>query len=82
MEHSKQAQEVVLSCKTKRLSLLLLVQIQMIIYIHQKHLGIILDSKLKFENYVKMLTTKINKIIGLLRKFGTFKFLVFLKAIS
>ena len=82
MEHSKQAQEVVLSCKTKRLSLLLLVQIQMIIYIHQKHLGIILDSKLKFENHVKMLTTKINKIIGLLHKFGTFKFLVFLKAIS
>ena len=36
--------------------------------IYQKHLGIILDSKLTFENHLKMVTTKINKTIGLLRK--------------
>ena len=36
--------------------------------IYQKHLGLILDSKLTFENHVNMVTTKINKTIGLLRK--------------
>ena len=36
--------------------------------IYQKHLGIILDSKLRFENHINMVTTKINKTIGLLRK--------------
>ena len=36
--------------------------------LYQKHLGIILDSKLTFENYLKMVTTKINKTIGILRK--------------
>ena len=34
----------------------------------KKHLGIILDPKLTFENYLKMLTTKIHEIIELLRK--------------
>ena len=36
--------------------------------IYQKHLGLILDFKLAFENHVNMVTTKINKTIGLLRK--------------
>ena len=36
--------------------------------LYQKHLGIILDSELTFENYLKMVTTKINKTIGILRK--------------
>ena len=36
--------------------------------IYQKHLGIILDSKLTFENHLNMVTTKVNKTIGLLRK--------------
>ena len=36
--------------------------------IYQKHLGLILDSKLTFENHVNMVTNKINKTIGLLRK--------------
>ena len=36
--------------------------------IYQKHLGVLLDSKLTFENHLKMVTTKINKAIGLLRK--------------
>ena len=37
--------------------------------IYQKNLGIILDdSKLTFENHLKMVITKINKTIGLLPK--------------
>ena len=36
--------------------------------LYQKHLDIILDSELTFENYLKMVTTKINKTIGILRK--------------
>ena len=36
--------------------------------IYQKHLGITLDSKLTFENHINMVTTKINKTIGLLHK--------------
>ena len=36
--------------------------------IYQKHLGIILDSKLTFGNHLNMVTTKINKTIGFLRK--------------
>ena len=36
--------------------------------IYQKHLGIILDSKLTFENHLKMVTTKINKTIAILGK--------------
>ena len=36
--------------------------------IYQKHLGNILDPKLTFENHLNMVTTKINKTIGLLRK--------------
>ena len=35
---------------------------------YQKHLSIKLDSTLTFENYVNMVTTEINKTIGLLRK--------------
>ena len=36
--------------------------------LNQKHRGIILDSKLTFENHINMVTTKINKTFGLLRK--------------
>ena len=36
--------------------------------LNQKHLGIILDSKLTFENHINMVTTKINKTFGILRK--------------
>ena len=36
--------------------------------IYQKLLGIILDSKLTFENHINMVPTKINNTIGLLRK--------------
>ena len=34
----------------------------------QKHLGIILDSKLTFEDHHKAVLSKTNRIIGLLRK--------------
>ena len=35
--------------------------------IYQKHLSIIQDSELTFENHLKMVTIKTNKTIGLLR---------------
>ena len=34
----------------------------------QKHLGVILDSKLMFDEHVKMVSLKISKTLGLLRK--------------
>ena len=34
----------------------------------QKHLGIVLDNHLSFENHLKMILNKVNKAIGLLRK--------------
>ena len=36
--------------------------------VYQKYLGIMLDSKLTFENHLKRVTTKLNKAIVLLRK--------------
>ena len=67
---TKQAQEVIFSRKTKKLPHPPLVfnNTNVTQSIYQKHLGIILDSKLTFENHVNMVTTKINKTIGLLRK--------------
>ena len=38
----------------------------------QKHLGILLDCKLNFEEHLKTIVNKINKTIGLLRKFQNF----------
>ena len=38
----------------------------------QKHLGMFLDCKLNFEEHLKTIVNKINKIIGLLRKFQNF----------
>ena len=35
---------------------------------HQKHFGIFLDSQLTFEEDLKLITTMVNKIIGLLQK--------------
>ena len=63
---TKQAQEVIFSRKTKELPLppLVLNNANVSQSIYQKHLGIILDSKLTFENHLNMLTTKINKAIN------------------
>ena len=38
----------------------------------QKHLGMYLDCKLNFEEHLKTIVNKINKTIGLLRKFQNF----------
>ena len=67
---TKQAQEVIFNHKTKKLPHPPLVfnNTNVTQSIYQKHLGIILDSKLTFENHINMVTTKINKTIGLLRK--------------
>ena len=35
----------------------------------QKHLGMILDSNLSYEHHIKSILNKVNKTIGLLRKF-------------
>ena len=35
----------------------------------QKHLGLVLDSKLTFNEYIKHTFSKVNQSIGLLRKF-------------
>ena len=35
---------------------------------NQKHLGIFLDARLSFEEHLKVITTKVNKTMGLLRK--------------
>ena len=34
----------------------------------QKHLGVVLDNRLSFEDHLKMILNKVNKTIGLLRK--------------
>ena len=67
---SKQAQEVIFSQKSKKEPHLSLVfnnanasQCK-----SQKHLGIILDSKLTFEDHYKTVLIKTNRTIGLLRK--------------
>ena len=65
---TKQAQEVIFSRKTKKLPHPSLVfdNAKVTQSIYQKHLGIRIDSKLTFENHLRMVTTKINKTIGLL----------------
>ena len=67
---TKQAQEVIFIRKTKKLPHPPLVfnNTNVTQSIYQKHLSIILDSKFTFENHIYMVTTKINKTIGLLRK--------------
>ena len=70
-DHSKQAQEVILSCK-----------LQKSVYppLHfsntavtqsttQKYLDMFLDVKLDFQGHFKNIYSKVNKVIGLFRKF-------------
>ena len=67
---TKQTQGAIFSHKTKKLlhPPLVFNNANVTQSIYQKHLGIILDSKLTFENHINMVTTKISKTIGLLRK--------------
>ena len=37
----------------------------------QKHVGLVLDSKLTFNKHINYILSKVNKSIGLLRKFPT-----------
>ena len=68
---TKQAQEVIFSRKTTK-------KIHPKIFFNnipvskadsQKHLGLHLDSKLSFDIHIKTILTKVNRTIGLLRKF-------------
>ena len=67
---SKQAQEFIFSRKLQKIS-------HPSIYFNnnpfeqvssQKHLGMILDAKLNFQEHIKNILTKVNKTTGLLRK--------------
>ena len=73
-ESTKQTQEVIFSRKTKKLPHppLMLNNANVIQSIYQKQLSIILDSKLTFENHLKMISTKTNKIIAILREVQNF----------
>ena len=68
---TKQAQELIFSRKTSK-------KIHPNIFFNnisvskadfQKHLGLHLDSKLTFDIHIKTILTKVNRTIGLLRKF-------------
>ena len=79
-DSSRQAQEVIFSRKSKKISHppLFFSNIQVpqsssqhgdiISPCSQKHLGIVLEEYLTFCKHLKMLTSKINRTIGLLRK--------------
>ena len=67
---SKQAQEVIFSRKLRNVSYPPLVfnKGNVSSYKSQKHLAILLDSKLTFEEHCKTVLDKTNKTIGLLQK--------------
>ena len=67
---SKQAQEVIFSRKSKRPTHPPLVfnNNNVSQTFSQKHLGVILDFKLTFEEYLNNVLAKVNKAVGLLRK--------------
>ena len=67
---SEQAQEVIFSRKTKKeYHLPLAFNNNNVSETNsQKHLGVVLDNRLSFEDHLKMILNKVNKTIGLLRK--------------
>ena len=67
---TKQVQEVIFSRKLKKTvhPPLLFNNASVTRISSQKHLGIILDNQLKFDDHIKMVFRKISKTIGLLRK--------------
>ena len=67
---SKQAQEVIFSCKIKKPShpVLIFNKSQVIHTPYQKHLGLLLDEKLNFGEHLSYIASKVITSIGLLRK--------------
>ena len=67
---SKQGQEVIFSRKIKKPNYpeLIFNNISVNQTSYQKHVGMLLDSKLNFGERLKYITNKVNKTIGLLRK--------------
>ena len=67
---TKQAQEVIFSRKNIKPHHpdLVFNQVNVKRVTHQKHLGLILDDKLNFKQYTKVLIDKASKGIGVLRK--------------
>ena len=68
---SKQAQEVIISRKIKKLlhPTLFFNNISLNNSLFQKHLGLTLDIKLNFSEHIKSITKKISKTMVFLRKF-------------
>ena len=72
-DSSKQAQEVIFSRKIKTLPHPSLVFNNIVLQASsQKHLGVTLDVKLTFDEHLNNVLNKVNKTIGLLRKFQNF----------
>ena len=65
---SKQAQEVIFSRKSKRSTHSPLVFNNVFQTFSQKHLGVILDFKLTFEEHLNNVLAKVNKAVGLSSK--------------
>ena len=70
-DSNKQAQEVIFSCKIQKSSQPSLIVNNNIVNqsLAQKYLGMFLDTKLDFQEHLKSIFSKVNKTIGLLRKF-------------
>ena len=70
---SKQAQEVIFSHKINKPNHPPLTFNNNVIdsISHQKHLGVILDQKLNFQEHIEQILSKINRSLGLLRKFNS-----------
>ena len=68
---TKQAHEVIFSRKTKEIyhPPLVFNNTNVSQSSSQKHLGVILDSKLIFDEHLKMISLKVSKTLGLFRKF-------------
>ena len=68
---SKQAQEVIFSRKLQKSThpTLSVNNNTVTQLVTQKHLGMLLDTKLDFQGHLKSVLNKVNKTIGLLRKF-------------
>ena len=70
LDHTKQAHELIFSRKTKEIyhPPLVFNNTSVSQSSFQKQLGVILDSKLIFDEHLKMVSLKISKTLGLLRK--------------